>query len=368
LLAGLAATVGLVGCSTTAVTTSQRVSLSSAVVAPAPTPAAGSAALSGAATAIPTTSPSPVAVQAGGFVVVIHLQPWGIEARDGGRLLFREAAGTAGNSPYGTSSYQRSGSSAWQHLLALERLEAVPGGQRCFVRTTEGGAGTATVEVTAQGEGVIRVAFQPPQGATVARTAVAATADEAETLLGLGERFDGLALAGRQFDLWAADRREVKYGSSTYLPVPWVVSNRGYGFLLDDTRRSSWEMRTQRRDAWLVSVPGPALAYYLVAGTPAQALERYTALTGRPPMPPPWGVGVVKTLVGGEQRVLADAARLKDASVPVDGISRVRRHGRCGQRRLAGAALRRHPARSVPRRAAPDRRLAQAGLSTVGLL
>jgi alpha-glucosidase (family GH31 glycosyl hydrolase) len=320
LLAGLAATVGLVGCSTTAVTTSQRVSLSSAVVAPAPTPAAGSAALSGAATAIPTTSPSPVAVQAGGFVVVIHLQPWGIEARDGGRLLFREAAGTAGNSPYGTSSYQRSGSSAWQHLLALERLEAVPGGQRCFVRTTEGGAGTATVEVTAQGEGVIRVAFQPPQGATVARTAVAATADEAETLLGLGERFDGLALAGRQFDLWAADRREVKYGSSTYLPVPWVVSNRGYGFLLDDTRRSSWEMRTQRRDAWLVSVPGPALAYYLVAGTPAQALERYTALTGRPPMPPPWGVGVVKTLVGGEQRVLADAARLKDASVPVDGI------------------------------------------------
>jgi alpha-glucosidase (family GH31 glycosyl hydrolase) len=259
-------------------------------------------------------------VEAGDLILRLGRQPWSLEAWRGGRLLFQEVAGTPGNSPYGTMSYQRAGSGAWQHLVSLERLEAIAGGQRCYVRSTEVGADPATVEVTVRGDGVIRVAFQPPKGTTVSRTAAAVMSDEAEILLGLGERFDGLMLAGRQFQLWAADRREVQYGSSTYLPVPWLLSNRGYGFLLDDTRRSSWEIRSQRTDAWSVSVPGPDLAYYLIAGTPAQAINRYTALTGRPPMPPTWGFGVVKALVGGEQRVLADAARLRDNGVPVDGI------------------------------------------------
>lgn len=315
LLAGLAAAAGLPGCSVPAIGQRGRVA---PTLAPSPSPVTTTAASSPPPTA--TGAANLIQVTAGALVVRIRPLPWGIEAWDGGRVLFQEAAGTSMNSPYGTLSYQRAGSGNWQHLLALESLEVIAGGQRCSVRTTEASAGLATVEVTAVGDGVIRVAFQPPAGASVTQTAAAAASDDSETLLGLGERFDGLALAGRQLDLWAADRREVKYGSSTYLPVPWLLSNRGYGFLLDDTQRSHWELRSQRRDAWLASVPGPALAYYLIAGAPARALDRYTALTGRPATPPAWGFGVVKTLVGGEQRVLADAARLRDAEVPVDGV------------------------------------------------
>ncbi len=40
-----------------------------------------------------------------------------------------------------------------------------------------------------------------------------------------------------------------------------------------------------------VTFSGGALRYYLIAGTPAEILARYTELTGRPPLPPRWALG-----------------------------------------------------------------------------
>jgi alpha-glucosidase (family GH31 glycosyl hydrolase) len=194
----------------------------------------------------------------------------------------------------GRFSYQRVGDSAWHRDGAVDVAPAIGG--------------------------VVRVAFRPPAGAPIAWTRFEAPSDASETLLGLGERFEGVPLAGKRIELWAVDRRDAGYGDSTYLPVPWLVSSRGYGLLLDDARRSVWDLRAERPDAWTVAVPGDGLALYLVEGTPAQALERYTALTGRPPLPPRWSLGVVKTLIGGQEKVLRDAARLKQLGVPVDGI------------------------------------------------
>jgi alpha-glucosidase (family GH31 glycosyl hydrolase) len=266
----------------------------------------------------PGQSADAVEVVSGDLVVRVSRQPWAIEARVGPNVVFQELAGAAGDTHYGTLAYGRGGS--WFHVTSVVGVESIPGGQRLLAATSEPGAGPARVEITASIPSVVRVQFTPPAGAPVAWTVSSAVSGEGETLLGLGERFDGVSLAGRRTELWAADRREVGYGDSTYLPVPWVLSSRGFGFLLDDTRRTAWEMRSQRGDAWSVGTPGQGLAYYLVAGQPAQAIERYTALTGRPPLPPPWGLGVVKTAVGGEARVLADAARLKASGIPVDGL------------------------------------------------
>ena len=261
-----------------------------------------------------------VKVTSGDLTLLVQRNPWLIEGRLGDTPLFREQPGTPSDTHYGTLGYQRAGSSTWYHLAAVLEAEEIPGGQRIRVTTTEPRAGPALVEITAPLPGIARLAFRPPAGDPVVRTAAAAASDDTEMLLGLGERFAGVSLAGRRIDLWAADRRAENYGDTTYLPVPWLLSSRGYGFLLDDTRRSTWEMRSQRSDAWAVELPGPEFAYYLIAGQPAQAIERYTALTGRPPQPPSWGLGVVKTLVGGEARVLHDAARLRELDVPVDAV------------------------------------------------
>lgn len=261
-----------------------------------------------------------VEVNAGDLTVQVRRQPWLLEARSGGQPLFRELDATNADSYYGTLAYLRAGAQSWHHVTAVLADESIPGGRRISAATTEPGAGSAFVEITAAQAGTVRVAFRPPPGGQIAWTVVSAASDEGETLLGLGERFEGVSLAGRGLELWSADRREVKYGHSTYLLVPWMLSSRGFGILLEDGRRSVWELRTPRSDAWAIGVPGGSLAFYLIGGMPAQALERYTALTGRPPIPPRWGLGVVKTLVGGEARVLADAARLKALGIPVDGL------------------------------------------------
>lgn len=274
----------------------------------------------------PTVAESADSIEltSGDLVIRVRRQPWALEAWVGADVVFRELDGVPADSPYGTLGYSRTSADgregAWFHVTGVTVVEPVAGGRRLQAATTEPGAGPALVEITAPQAGVVRVQFTPPPGPPVVWTVASASSDDAERLLGLGERFDGVSLAGRRIELWAADRREVGYGDSTYLPVPWVLSSHGYGFLLDDTRRSAWEVRSARGDAWSVGTPGSGLAYYLVAGPPARAIERYTALTGRPPLPPKWGLGVVKTAVGGEARVLADAARIEAAGIPVDGL------------------------------------------------
>jgi alpha-glucosidase len=267
----------------------------------------------------PTRPPDAVELSSAELTVRVRRQPWALEARVGERTVLRELEATAADTHYGTLAYQRAGQASWSHLTAVVGDEPIAGGQRLTAATTEGGP-PAVVEITSPQPGTIRVAFRPPPGPAIAWTVATAASDEGETLLGLGERFEGVSLAGRRVELWSADRREVKYGDSTYLPVPWLLSSRGFGFLLDDPRRSAWEMRSPRPDAWAVGVPGAGLAFVLVGGPPARAIDRYTALTGRPPAVPPLGLGVVKTLVGGQARVLDDAARLRASGVPVDGV------------------------------------------------
>ncbi len=243
-----------------------------------------------------------------------------IDVRVANRIVWRDLGGTPQDTHYGSLGYQRVGSSIWNHVTAVSAVESIPNGQRFIVGTTEAGAGAARMEITATVPGIVRIRFEPPAGGPIAWTVGSARSDESESFLGLGERFDGISLVGRRTELWSADRREVKYGDSTYLPVPWVLSNRGYGLLLDDARRSGWEMRSQRTDAWAFGVMGANLGFYVVGGNPAQAIDRYTSLTGRPPLPPKWSLGVVKTLVGGEQRVLSDAALLRKYAIPVDAL------------------------------------------------
>ena len=270
--------------------------------------------------AVPTAVGDTVEVVAGDVSVRVQRSNASIEIRVGDRPVWRDLGGISQDTHYGSFAYQRVGSSTWNHVTAVSTVESIASGQRFNVGTTEPGAGPARIDVVATAAGIVRIRFEPPAGSPIAWTVSSATSDETETFLGLGERFDGISLAGRRTELWAADRREVKYGDSTYLPVPWVLSNRGYGLLLDDARRSGWEMRSQRTDAWAFGVMGANLGFYLIGGNPAQAIDRYTALTGRPPLPPKWSLGVVKTLVGGEQRVLRDAALLRQNSIPVDAL------------------------------------------------
>jgi len=68
-------------------------------------------------------------------------------------------------------------------------------------------------------------------------------------------------------------------------------------------------------------VAASSLAFDVLAGPrPAAVIARYVDLTGHAPLPPPWTFGVWTNLIGGQQRVLTAARRLRALPVPVSVI------------------------------------------------
>jgi alpha-D-xyloside xylohydrolase len=112
-----------------------------------------------------------------------------------------------------------------------------------------------------------------------------------ETVYGLGERFTAFVKNGQVVDVWNADPGTAS--EQAYKNVPFYLSSRGYGVLVADPGPVSFEVACENTSAVQFSVPGQVLRFYVVDGpTPAAVLERYTALTGRPSLPPAWSFGL----------------------------------------------------------------------------
>ncbi|WP_019181349.1 alpha-xylosidase [Microbacterium yannicii] len=112
-----------------------------------------------------------------------------------------------------------------------------------------------------------------------------------ELIYGLGERFGPVVKNGQTVEVWNADG-----GTSSeqaYKNVPFYVSSRGYGVLVNDPGHVSYEIGSEAVERVQFSVPGEVLEYFVIAGpTPKDVLSRYTALTGRPPVVPAWSYGL----------------------------------------------------------------------------
>jgi len=112
-----------------------------------------------------------------------------------------------------------------------------------------------------------------------------------ELIYGLGERFGPVVKNGQSIEIWNADG-----GTSSeqaYKNVPFHLSNRGYGILVNDPGHVSYEIGSEAVERVQFSVPGEVLEYFVIAGpTPKDVLGRYTALTGRPPVVPAWSYGL----------------------------------------------------------------------------
>jgi alpha-D-xyloside xylohydrolase len=71
------------------------------------------------------------------------------------------------------------------------------------------------------------------------------------------------------------------------------LTNRGYGVFVNHPERVSFEVGSEKVERVQFSVPGESLDYFLIYGpSPKAVLTRYTALTGRPALPPAWSFGL----------------------------------------------------------------------------
>ncbi|MFI6120688.1 alpha-xylosidase [Streptomyces sp. NPDC051064] len=112
-----------------------------------------------------------------------------------------------------------------------------------------------------------------------------------ENVYGLGERFTPYVKNGQTVDIWQADG-----GTSSelaYKNIPFYLSSRGYGVFVNHPGKVSFEVGSESVGQVQFSVEDQSLEYYVVAGpTPKDVLSRYTALTGRPALPPAWSFGL----------------------------------------------------------------------------
>ena len=112
-----------------------------------------------------------------------------------------------------------------------------------------------------------------------------------EKIYGLGERFGPFAKNGQCIDIWNEDG-----GTSselTYKNIPFFLSSRGYGVFINHPGKVMLEIQSERTTRINIAIAGESLEYMLIAGTtPKEILNRYTALTGRPSLPPAWSYGL----------------------------------------------------------------------------
>ncbi len=112
-----------------------------------------------------------------------------------------------------------------------------------------------------------------------------------ECVYGLGERFTAFVKNGQVVENTNKDGGTAC--EQAYKSVPFYLTNRGYGVLVNEAGPVSFEVASEKVARVQFSIPGESLEYFVIAGpTPKDVLARLTALTGRPALPPAWSFGL----------------------------------------------------------------------------
>ena len=113
----------------------------------------------------------------------------------------------------------------------------------------------------------------------------------AETVYGFGEKFTPFVKNGQTVTIWNEDGGTASQVS--YKSIPFYITNENYGVFVDHTGPVEFEVASEKIEYVSFSVKGEQLRYHLIYGeTPADILEVYTGLTGRPALPPAWSFGL----------------------------------------------------------------------------
>lgn len=122
-------------------------------------------------------------------------------------------------------------------------------------------------------------------------TVEALAIDVDEYIYGLGERFTPFVKNGQSVEMWNEDGGTAS--EIAYKNIPFYITNKGYGVLLDNEGDASYEIASEKVERIQFSVEGERLDYYFINGdTPKGTIQKYTELTGRPALPPAWSFGL----------------------------------------------------------------------------
>jgi alpha-glucosidase len=148
-----------------------------------------------------------------------------------------------------------------------------------------------------------------------------------DRVYGLGDKAGPLDRRGRSFVNWNTDAyawdaaRDPLYKSIPFLLV--LRDGKAFGVFVDNTHRTVFDVGKDDPGSLTITADGGALDTYVIAGpTPREVLQRYTALTGRTPLPPKWALGFQQSRYTylPEARVREVARTLREKRIPADAI------------------------------------------------
>jgi alpha-D-xyloside xylohydrolase len=145
-----------------------------------------------------------------------------------------------------------------------------------------------------------------------------------EQLYGLGERFHGPGLRGHRLTHWIDEPFGTNTADRVYKSVPLVISSRGYGVFFHHPEEAVFDLGAGSNASATVLVHADEMDQFVILGTPKEVLARYTALTGRAPVPPEWSFGVwlSRCMYASRAEVeeVVETARKLDLPVDVIGV------------------------------------------------
>jgi alpha-glucosidase (family GH31 glycosyl hydrolase) len=302
----------------------------------------------------PARGAASATVESGALRATVTSDPWHLELREG-RTLLSEVAGL-GSGPTGPLGFEAGGT--WFHATRVvsERRGATeyvatlatndPLGRRIELRLKPDSDGVIALEASVDGG--------------VSATGIAFDAPGGERFLGFGERGNAVDQRGSEVESYVSDgpypKSEQPFevalipppgvrarDDSTYFPIPWLLSSRGYGVLVDNDETTLHRLGSATANAWSVETQAPSLRLRFFAGPrPAQVLARFSARVGRqPPAAAPFYFGPWFQPTGGDE---ANLRALKAAGAPASVAQTYTHYLPCGDQQGKTEAERRRVA------------------------
>ena len=141
-----------------------------------------------------------------------------------------------------------------------------------------------------------------------------------EKIYGLGERFTPFVRNGQSLTAWNEDGGT--NSDIAYKCIPFYLTNRNYGLFVNDSGPVSYEICSEQVSRVQFSVPGEKIDFMVIGGSDMKdVISSYTALTGRPALPPAWSFGLWLTssseMLYDEDKIMELIDGMRDRDIPL---------------------------------------------------